>query len=193
LPPEVLEELNICKDQIKRIVAIAENLKQISRVNNQKMVIADINNVIAQIMSLYATQFKIEEIEVEVHYQAHLPETMMDKEKISQVLQNLISNAMVSMEGIKNKRLKITTEEDLLIGHHDRLKIMVADTGVGIEEEYMSHIFDPFFTTKEQGKGTGLGLSISYGIIKEHGGKIWAENNEWGGASFFIELPVRID
>ena len=54
----------------------------------------------------------------------------------------------------------------------------------------IERIFDPFFTTKDQGKGVGLGLYISYGIIEEHGGKIWAENNEWGDASFFIEFPL---
>jgi signal transduction histidine kinase len=76
---------------------------------------------------------------------------------------------------------------------NDRLKITVADTGTGIKNEHMSKIFDPFFTTKGQGKGTGLGLSISYGIIKDHGGEIWAGNNQWGGATFYIRLPIRND
>jgi len=57
----------------------------------------------------------------------------------------------------------------------------------------MSKIFDPFFTTNRQEKGTGLGFSISYGIVHDHGGRIWAENNEWGGASFFIELPAAAE
>jgi histidine kinase len=70
---------------------------------------------------------------------------------------------------------------------------MIADTGTGIKNEIMSKIFDPFFTTKEPGKGTGLGLSISYGIIHDHGGTIWVENNDWGGASFYIRLPVKTD
>ncbi|NIR16202.1 MAG: hypothetical protein GWN86_20665 [Desulfobacterales bacterium] len=54
----------------------------------------------------------------------------------------------------------------------------------------MDKVFDPFFTTKDRGQGTGLGLFISYSIIHEHAGRMWAENNEWGGASFYIELPV---
>jgi two-component system sensor histidine kinase HupT/HoxJ len=70
---------------------------------------------------------------------------------------------------------------------------MFADTGTGIMSEHMSKLFDPFFTTKGQGKGTGLGLSISYGIIHDHGGRIWAENNEWGGASFYVRLPFKMD
>jgi len=57
----------------------------------------------------------------------------------------------------------------------------------------MTKLFEPFFTTKEPGKGTGLGLSLAFGIIQDHGGRIWAENNEWGGASFFFEIPITED
>ena len=70
------------------------------------------------------------------------------------------------------------------------VQLIIADTGPGIDDSHINKVFDPFFTTKDQGKGVGLGLYISYGIIEEHGGKIWAENNEWGGASFFIEFPL---
>ncbi len=54
----------------------------------------------------------------------------------------------------------------------------------------MNKIFDPFFTTKDRAEGTGLGLFLSYGIVKDHGGRIWAENNGAGGASFFVQLPM---
>jgi len=154
---------------------------------------ADINGIISHIMTLYDTQLKIEGIETEVRYCPDLPETFMDKEQIGQVIQNLIVNAMAAMEGKEKKVLRITMEKETLEGGNDRLKIIVADTGTGIKGEYLRKIFDPFFTTKGQGKGTGLGLSISYGIIQDHGGEIWAENNQWGGASFYFRLPVKND
>jgi len=195
LPPEVLEELKICMDQISRIVAIAENLKQFSRMPERKTIMADINGVIAHVLTLYATQLKIEGIETEVQYQPDLPKIDMDKEKIEQVILNLITNAMSAMEGKEKKVLRITTERETMFRDRDQLKIMIADTGTGIKSEHMSKIFDPFFTTKGQGKGTGtgLGLSISYGIVHDHGGRIWAENNEWGGASFYVRLPIKTD
>jgi len=68
--------------------------------------------------------------------------------------------------------------------------VRISDTGVGVPAAAMTRIFEPFFTTKQVGKGTGLGLSISYGIIKEYGGAINVVNNDDGGASFFIRLPV---
>jgi len=68
--------------------------------------------------------------------------------------------------------------------------VRISDTGGGVPVAAMTRIFEPFFTTKQVGKGTGLGLSISYGIIKEYGGSINVVNNDDGGASFFIRLPV---
>ena len=71
-----------------------------------------------------------------------------------------------------------------------RIIVEVTDDGPGIPESYLTRIFDPFFTTKDVGKGTGLGLSLSYGMIKEHGGNIYARSRLGEGSTFVIELPV---
>ena len=69
--------------------------------------------------------------------------------------------------------------------------IAVLDNGPGIAPEVLPRVFDPFFTTKPPGEGSGLGLSVSYGIVSEHGGRLWAENRPEGGAAFYIELPLE--
>lgn len=61
---------------------------------------------------------------------------------------------------------------------------------MGVWGRRRSRIFDPFFATKKRNEKTGPGLFLSYGIVKDHGGRIWAENNDGGGASFFVHLPV---
>ena len=67
---------------------------------------------------------------------------------------------------------------------------MSADDGTGIPEENLYQVFYPFFTTKPVGEGTGFGLSTCYGIVTSHNGLIHAENNEMGGATFTVELPL---
>ena len=70
------------------------------------------------------------------------------------------------------------------------MRLEVADNGPGVRPDDEPKLFQPFFTTKPVGKGTGLGLSVSYGIIDSYGGAIGYFRNEWGGATFFFELPA---
>lgn len=191
LAPGVHDELKVCMEQIGRIVAITGNLKQFSRVPVKNTAMADMNGLIKHMMTLYATQLKMEGIETDVQYDPDLPAVAVDKEKIGQVIMNLITNAVSAMEGKEKKVLHIKTGRNAVHRKGDHLTITVADTGKGIPAEHMPRLFDPFFTTKEPGKGTGLGLSISYGIVQEHGGMIRAENNEWGGATFYVSLPLQ--
>ena len=193
LSPEAKAELTVCLDQIKRIVAIAESLKQLSRIPVQKTMKNDMGRVLDHILSLSSSQLRIEGIETDVHHQPDLPAVPMDREKIEQVILNLITNAIDAMEGKEKKVLRVSTSREKTIEGEDCVRVVIADSGTGIQEKDAPVLFDPFFTTKEPGKGTGLGLFISYGIIHDHRGRIWAENNEWGGASFFIELPATAE
>jgi two-component system NtrC family sensor kinase len=68
--------------------------------------------------------------------------------------------------------------------------LSVSDTGVGIPARDLNRIFDPFYTTKPVGQGTGLGLSICFGIVQEHGGKIWAESEIGVGTTVAVALPL---
>ncbi|WP_158269664.1 PAS domain S-box protein [Desulfonatronum sp. SC1] len=190
LPPGMQEEVDVCIKQIERIVAIADNLKQFSRTSRETLVLSDISSIINELLQMYATQMRIEEVEVSTQYDAQAPSIPVDVNKIDQVLINLLTNALAAMEGMEIKRLDICTRMVRSAGK-DYLRIEVADTGTGIIKKDLLRVFDPFYTTKDQGKGTGMGLSISHGIVQQHGGKIWAENNRQGGATFFIDLPVN--
>ena len=69
------------------------------------------------------------------------------------------------------------------------VRILIADTGPGIQETTLGKIFNPFFTTKSN--GTGLGLSVSYGIVRAHGGSLSVSSSEGQGATFQIDLPIQ--
>ena len=105
-----------------------------------------------------------------------------DKERITQVISNLLNNA-----------LKFTDEGYISISAEKRgkdVRVTVKDTGVGIDQEILPRLFSKFVTKSE--KGTGLGLYISKNIVEKHGGKIWAENNADGkGATFVFSIPIN--
>ncbi len=104
-----------------------------------------------------------------------------DKDRILQVLSNLLSNAL---KFTKEGRIAITTEKD-----NSKVVVKVSDSGSGIDPEIFPRLFEKFASKSE--KGTGLGLFISKNIIEAHGGRIWAKNNPDGiGATFAFSLPT---
>ena len=183
----VKKSLIICKSQLDRISQITSNLGQFSRVSEKHITMNNINEIIKEVVNICAPQFKVEDIDTDIQYHPDPLLIPADKDKIQQVILNIISNAVAAMSGQTTKILRITTKS---MPSKGSVQIIISDTGTGIADDYIDKVFDPFFTTRDPGKGVGLGLYISYGIIKDHEGKIWVENNEWGGVSFIIELPV---
>jgi signal transduction histidine kinase len=187
LSDEARHCLDICKNQLHRIIGIIEDLHQFSRSSEKHVTIDDLNSIIEHVLALQAPLFKEEGIRTEVHYGSDLPSIPFDKDRILQVIFNVISNATDAMAGQETKVLRIKTNA---ASSEEFVQVVISDTGTGIDHDNMSKIFDPFFSTKDRAQGIGLGLYICYNIIQDHGGRIWAENNEGGGVSLHIELPT---
>jgi len=124
---------------------------------------------------------------------------MGDSTQIHQVLMNLCTNASHAMEekgGVLDVALTDTElDSGFTAAHPDLkpgpfLKITVTDTGYGIKPHVLERIFEPFFTTKAPGEGTGLGLSVVHGIVKSHGGGIYAYSEPGKGSTFHVYLPA---
>lgn len=116
-----------------------------------------------------------------------------DPAQISQVIENIVINAIQASEGklvltvkIKNEIVKEDNKEFLKPGKY--IRISIEDNGPGIPQSHFQKIFDPFFTTKQD--GTGLGLAISWSIIKRHSGIIDLESQTGKGSTFIIRIPV---
>ncbi len=116
------------------------------------------------------------------------PETALqvrsDRERVLQVFQNLIGNAIKFTP--KGGEIRILANHE-----HPDVRFTVADSGPGIPAEHLNHVFDRYWQAKSTAKlGTGLGLSIAKGIVEAHGGRIWAESPPNSGAEFNFTLPV---
>jgi two-component system sensor kinase FixL len=109
---------------------------------------------------------------------------LVDRVQIQQVLVNLFRNALEAMAASMQRRLVASSRP----ADDDMVEISVADTGHGFADGVESSLFQTFFTTKET--GMGVGLSISRSIVEAHGGKMWAERNPSGGATFRFTLPA---
>ena len=109
---------------------------------------------------------------------------LVDRVQIQQVLVNLFRNALEAMAQSPRRELVVANRKVA----DDMIEVEVSDTGTGFQDDVLPNLFQTFFTTKET--GMGVGLSISRSIIEAHGGRMWAENNDAGGATFRFTLPA---
>jgi two-component system cell cycle sensor histidine kinase/response regulator CckA len=139
-----------------------------------------------------------EDIEIRVLTAQDLRTTLVDPTQMEQVIMNLCLNARDAMVGggqllIETQNVEIGAEfcrDHAYVRPGSYVLLSVSDTGIGMDAATIEHIFEPFFTTKEIGKGTGLGLATVYGIVKQHGGFIFADSEPGEGTSFRIYLPA---
>ncbi|MCZ6502280.1 MAG: PAS domain S-box protein [Gammaproteobacteria bacterium] len=138
-----------------------------------------------------------EHIELHIRCDPDLQKVKADPGQMEQVIMNLVINARdamarggnitVNLENVVLDDQASATLVDLQAG--DFIMLSVSDTGIGMNEETLSHIFEPFYTTKGADKGTGLGLSTVFGIVKQSGGEIQAASEPGKGSTFRIYLP----
>src|SRR5208337_634530 len=182
-----IEFMGKIENETERIKEIIRNLLDFSKPKEANLKETGIDTVMQKTLKLMQNMLDISNIETKLNFVRNLPHVLIDEYQILQVLVNLITNAVQSMQ--QGGTLFMATR---LGSGGDAVEIKVMDTGKGIPPEFLPHVFDPFFTTKGEG-GTGLGLSVSYGIIKNHNGEIRVESKVGVGTTFTIELPVYKD
>jgi two-component system NtrC family sensor kinase len=171
-----------------RCQKIVQNLLSFARKQKPERTLSDINEILEKTVELRSYELQVNNIEISRELDRNLPKTIADSHQLQQVFLNILTNAEQAMlESHGKGHLTIHTRTN---DQNTGIIIEIRDDGPGIPESYLTRIFDPFFTTKEVGKGTGLGLSLSYGMIKEHGGNIYARSRVGEGSTFVIELPI---
>jgi two-component system sensor kinase FixL len=118
-------------------------------------------------------------------FDANMPNVLVDRVQIQQVLINLVRNALEAMERSEVRELRIATR---YLSDRRQAQVTVADTGPGIAPEIAARLFQPFVSSKEH--GMGLGLSICREIVEAHGGQLSAKANRPTGTVFSMMLPI---
>jgi len=181
----------------ERAAIITKSLLAFSRKQVMDLKTVDVNELVRKLEKFLARLIR-EDIEIKTMCPEEEITILADSTHIEQVLINLVTNARDAIP--KSGRIIIQTES-LLIDKNffeshgygkagEYARIIVSDTGVGMDSKAIERIFEPFFTTKEHGKGTGLGLSMVYGIIKQHNGYIDVYSEPGRGSTFKIYLPL---
>jgi signal transduction histidine kinase len=170
--------------EAQRMKRIIENLLRFARQNNLEKKSANLEVLLQDVLGLREYHLRNHDVEVQVQIEPHLPHVALDEDQFKQILLNLLNNSIDALEGTAERKIRIEASCS-----NGRVTLRFDDNGPGFGD--VNRVFDPFYTTKPVGKGTGLGLSICYGIVKEHGGDIHAENLEPNGARVALELPVE--
>jgi PAS domain S-box-containing protein len=174
------------EDGVRRVQKIVRQLLDFSQQHEPAFALTDINHVVDRVLVLATHLFAPNQIVLEMGFGQGLPNVMVDRHMIEQVLMNLILNAVQAMKDGGTLTIRTSVVEGICL-------VEVQDTGSGIPPTILPRIFDPFFTTKSEGEGTGLGLSVSLGIVERHGGKILVDSEVGKGTTFTLCLPVSRD
>jgi len=184
VPAPIRERIALIADEASRAATIVQNLLMFARHYPPERRPCSLAEAVRRVIALKSYQLEQDKIEVVLELGASAT-VWADENQMQQVLLNLVQNAHQAMARQSGER-RLTVR----VRPRDRhVAIEVLDTGPGIAPHLLSRIFDPFFTTKAPGEGSGLGLSVSYGIVGQHGGRLYAENRPEGGATFVVELP----
>ena len=189
-PSPDLHEISAILDDIRkddqRASEVIDRIRALLRREEVAMRALNVRSLLGDVATLLRPDATARHVSLEFGVPADLPAVRGDQVQVQQVLLNLILNGMDALEGLvdRPRAVTVTARRE----GTDKVEISVADTGRGIDADHLGRIFDPFFTTKS--KGIGMGLSISRSIIETHAGRLWAESNLAGGATFRFTLPA---
>jgi two-component system, LuxR family, sensor kinase FixL len=169
----------------RRAAEVIEGLRRFLKRRQLDFAEVPVDTLIQDVATLLKSDAIARSVTLECESDPGLPAIRGDKVHLSQVLINVLMNGMdaVAAQAPARRQVRLQASSD----GNGNIELTVHDSGSGIEPASLARIFEPFFTTKAS--GMGMGLSVSRTIVEAHGGRLWAENGEEGGAMFRILLP----
>ena len=191
-PPAARRFLQQMENEIDNLTQMVRELLELSRIESGRVPLerkwiaaSDLVTPAVERMKLQAERAGLT---LSLDCPADLPQVWVDRERIEQVLVNLLHNAIKFTPPGGTVQVQLGVE-------NGRLLIAVRDSGVGIPQDALERIFERFYKADKarSGGGTGLGLSIARHLIEAHGGRIWAESAPGAGSVFWIALPILVE
>ena len=158
----------------------------IKKEEEREFVTLDLEQLVRDVVRLVRGDAVLHNVHISLELESDLPPVRGDRIQLQQVLLNIVLNAVDAMKLLApdSRHLTVRTKRD-----EGSVRVAVSDCGPGIDADEIQRIFEPFYTTKRD--GLGMGLPICRSIVESHGGRLWAENNPDGGATFYFTVPVQ--
>jgi len=182
--------LKLLQDETNRLTLMVNDVRALSSVENPNMQLTqkhyNLNDLINEIVSKMRPKYDKKQINVSVEIPDGIAEILVDKDKFSQIIINLLSNSVAYTP--KDGFIRVSASED-----GEYISVTVEDTGIGIPKKDLNRIFERFYRTDKSRSrktgGTGVGLAIVKGLMEAHGGDVFAESEEGKGSKFICKFP----
>ncbi len=168
----------------KKIESVIKRVMDFSKPTEHKLILGNIQKPILDAVELSSVSLRKSKIALDVDVEKTLPGVLLNPQLIEELILNLISNAAEAMSDTGDEKIiTIKTTCD-----NGAISTRIADSGPGIPSYLRDKIFEPFYTTKHD--SAGIGLSICQRIVTDHRGSITVHESQWGGAEFFVQIPI---
>jgi PAS domain S-box-containing protein len=186
----VREILTDIKHANLRANEVLGQIRNFLRKRETEMETIDLNTIVSDVLLLITGDVRKRRMKIRVELGEGLPLVLGNRTQLQQVMMNLIVNGMDAMSNTPDGKRHLVIQTSKANGD-GRVEVAVSDSGSGITSGNMPRLFESFFTTREE--GMGLGLSIARSIVESHRGRIWADNNPEGGATFRFTVQTASD
>lgn len=185
LSPQTKEDLKVIHDEARRAARTMSDLLNYYRQEQPTVQRLDINCVLDDLFRTRCRADRARHINITLNLHDRPLTVEGDLSQLNQVFMHLMANAEEALTKTGGGSITVTTRRE-----GGWVQVLFTDDGPGIPRPHMQRIFHPFFTTKQAVSGSGLGLSTCYNVITRHKGLIRAKNNETGGTTIIVELPL---